>query len=79
MSNELDFHLDDFEPADADSEYAEQRFWSGDLTVLAEHHTTPNGSHSYVVAHDGAVTWGAPGEPQVAAIKVARPKPGRSM
>ncbi|MFF3467151.1 hypothetical protein ACWCQN_37090 [Streptomyces sp. NPDC001984] len=45
MTVELDFHLDDFEPAYADSEYAEQRMWSGDLTVLAEHHTTPNGSH----------------------------------
>ncbi|MEU3051729.1 glycosyl hydrolase [Streptomyces griseus] len=72
MSTELDFHLDDLAPADADSEYAEQQFWSGDLTVLTEHHTAPHGSHSYVVAHDGSVTWGAPGEPQVAAIKVAR-------
>ncbi|MFH9267208.1 glycosyl hydrolase [Streptomyces sp. NPDC017546] len=72
MSTELDFHLDDLAPADADSEYAEQQFWSGDLTVLTEHHTAPHGSHSYVVAHDGSVTWGVPGEPQVAAIKVAR-------
>lgn len=72
MTSELDFRLDDFEPADANSEYAEQRMWSGDLTVLAQHHTTPNGSHSYVVAHDGSVTWGVPGEPQVVAIKVAR-------
>ncbi|MEV7903053.1 glycosyl hydrolase [Streptomyces anulatus] len=68
MSTELDFHLDDLAPADADSEYAEQQFWSGDLTVLTEYHTTPHGSHSYVVAHDGSVTWGVPGEPQVAAI-----------
>lgn len=72
MNNELDFHLDDFEPADADSEYAEQRFWAGDLTVLAEHHTTPNGSHSFVVAHDRSATWGVPGAPQIVAIKVAR-------
>ncbi|MFD9503434.1 glycosyl hydrolase [Streptomyces sp. NPDC060035] len=72
MSNVLDFHLDDLLPADADSEYAEQQFWAGDLTVLAEHHTTPNGSRSYVVTHDGSTTWGVPGEPQVAAIKVAR-------
>ncbi|WP_329612533.1 glycosyl hydrolase [Streptomyces brevispora] len=72
MSDELDLHLDDLGPADAKSEYAEQQFWAGDLTVLAEHHTTPHGSHSYVVAHDGSVTWGVPGEPQVAAIKVAR-------
>ncbi|MFJ9110166.1 glycosyl hydrolase [Streptomyces sp. NPDC102283] len=72
MSTELDFRLDDLVPADADSEYAEQQFWSGDLTVLTEHHPAPHGSHSYVVAHDGSVTWGVPGEPQVAAIKVAR-------
>ncbi|MFI1367969.1 glycosyl hydrolase [Streptomyces griseochromogenes] len=72
MSNELDFHLDDFEPADADSEYAEQRFWAGDVTVLAEHHTTPNGSHSFVVAHDRSATMGVPGAPQIVAIKVAR-------
>ncbi|WP_399094127.1 glycosyl hydrolase [Streptomyces sp. BBFR2] len=72
MSNDLDFGLDGFEPADADSEYAEQRFWAGDLTVLAEHHTTPNGSHSFVLAHDGSVTWGVPGAPQIRAIMVAR-------
>ncbi|MGQ4410467.1 glycosyl hydrolase [[Kitasatospora] papulosa] len=72
MSDVLDFRLDDLAPSDADSEYAEQEFWAGDVTVLAEHHTTPHGSHSYVVAHDGSVTWGAPGEPQVAAIKVTR-------
>lgn len=72
MSDVLDFHLDDLGPANAESEYAEQQFWAGDLTVLAEHHTTPHGSHSYVVAHDGSVTWGVPGEPQIAAIKVAR-------
>lgn len=72
MSNELDFRLEDFEPADADSEYAEHRFWGSDFSVMAEHHTTPNGSHSFVVAHDSSVTWGVPGEPQIAAIKVAR-------
>ncbi|MFB6603567.1 glycosyl hydrolase [Streptomyces noursei] len=72
MSNELDFCLDDFEPADAASEYAEQRFWGDDLTVLAEHHTAPNGSHSFVLAHHRSVTWGPPGEPQIRAIKVAR-------
>ncbi|MFE3774517.1 glycosyl hydrolase [Streptomyces sp. NPDC059122] len=73
MSNELDFRLDDFEPADADSEYAEQYFWASDHTVLAEHHSTPNGSHhSFVLAHDRSVTWGPPGEPQIRAIKVTR-------
>lgn len=72
MNTELDFRLDDLGPADADSEYAEEHFWSGDLTVLTEHHTTPHGSDSYVIAHDRSVTWGVPGEPQVVAIKVAR-------
>ncbi|MFD9814892.1 glycosyl hydrolase [Streptomyces sp. NPDC059080] len=72
MSNDLGFSLDDFEPADADSEYLEQQFWTGDLTVLAEHHTTPNGSHSFVLAHDGSATWGVPGAPQIRAIMVAR-------
>jgi hypothetical protein len=71
-ADELDFHLDDLEPADAASERAEQGLWPGDLTVLAQHHTTPNGSHSFVVAHDRSITWGVPGEPQVAAIMVAR-------
>ncbi|WP_371790370.1 glycosyl hydrolase [Streptomyces sp. NBC_01471] len=72
MSDEPDFRIDGFEPADTDSEYAEQRFQSGDLTVLAEHHTTPNRSHSFIVAHDRSVTWGIPGEPQVAAFAVVR-------
>lgn len=69
MRDVLDFRLDDLVPADADSEYVEQRLWSGDLTVLAVHHTTANG---YVVAHDGSVTWGVPGNPQISAIKIAR-------
>ncbi|MGW2657400.1 glycosyl hydrolase [Streptomyces sp. NPDC001478] len=72
MSDKLDFHLADLVPADADSEWAERRFWASDPTVLAEYHTTSHGSHSYVIAHDGAVTREVPGEPQVAAIKVAR-------
>ncbi|MEV3928614.1 glycosyl hydrolase [Streptomyces sp. NPDC049944] len=72
MSDILDFRLDDLAPSDADSEHAERQFWAGDVTVLAERHSPPDGSHSYVVAHDGSVTWAAPGEPQVAAIKVAR-------
>ncbi|MEU9484534.1 glycosyl hydrolase [Streptomyces decoyicus] len=72
MNDVLDFHLADLAPADADSEYAEQRFWLSDLTVLAEYRATPYGSPSYVVAHDGSVTWGVPGKSQIAAIKVAR-------
>jgi hypothetical protein len=72
VTTELDFRLDDFEPADAVSELAESSLWAGDLTVLAEHHTTPNGSRSYLVAHDGSVTWGVPGEPQLVAIEITR-------
>ncbi|MEU3792982.1 glycosyl hydrolase [Streptomyces fructofermentans] len=72
MTTELDFRLDDFEPADAVSELAESSPWAGDLTVLAEHHTTPNWAQSYLVAHDGSVTWGVPGEPQLVAIKITR-------
>ncbi|MFB7109163.1 glycosyl hydrolase [Streptomyces sp. NPDC056291] len=72
MTTELDFRLDDFEPADAASELAESSLCAGDLTVLAEHHTTPKGSHSYLVAHDGTMTWGVPGEPQLVAIKITR-------
>ncbi|KND38315.1 glycosyl hydrolase [Streptomyces acidiscabies] len=69
---ELDFRLDDFEPADDASEDAERRIWVGDMTVLSEHHTAPNGSHSYLVVHDGSATWGVPGAPQLIAIKIAR-------
>lgn len=72
MITELDFRLDGFEPADAVSERAESDLSLGDLTLLAEHHTAPNGSHSYIVAHDGSVTWGVPGEPQLVAVKIAR-------
>ncbi|MFF7145745.1 glycosyl hydrolase [Streptomyces nodosus] len=72
MTNELDFRLDDFDPVDAVSELAESSLCAGDLTALAEHHTTPNGSRSYLVAHDGSMTWDVPGEPQLVGIKVTR-------
>ncbi|MFI8342785.1 glycosyl hydrolase [Streptomyces sp. NPDC085639] len=68
----FDFNLDELAPADAASEEAVERFWSGDLTALPQHHTTPNGSHSFVVAHDQSATWGIPGAPQVMAIAAAR-------
>ncbi|MGW2056224.1 glycosyl hydrolase [Streptomyces sp. NPDC001840] len=71
MSAEADFRLDGFEPADTDSADAEQSVWAGDLTVLAEHHT-PNGWHSYLLAHDTSAIWGVPGEPQLVAIKISR-------
>ncbi|MEU4931009.1 glycosyl hydrolase [Streptomyces yokosukanensis] len=72
MTSELDFRLDDFDPADTASQLAESSLWAGDLTVLAEHHTTPEGAHSYLVAHDRAMTWDVPGEPQLVAIKITR-------
>ncbi|MFE6101308.1 glycosyl hydrolase [Streptomyces laurentii] len=68
----FDFDLDELAPADATSEEAMERFWSGDLVALSQHHTMPNGSHSFVVAHDQSATWGVPGAPQVMAIAVAR-------
>ncbi|WP_328912467.1 MULTISPECIES: glycosyl hydrolase [unclassified Streptomyces] len=72
MTAEPDFALDDLDPADLDSEQAESVLWAGDLYVLAEYHTTPHGSHSYFVAHDQSATWGAPGAPQLVAVKIAR-------
>ncbi|MFJ5105112.1 glycosyl hydrolase [Streptomyces sp. NPDC088554] len=72
MSNDFDFRLDGFEPADADSAYAEQGIWPSALTILAEHHEPPNGSPSYVVAHDSSATWAVPDDPQILAIKVTR-------
>ncbi|MFD4337881.1 glycosyl hydrolase [Streptomyces anulatus] len=71
-SFDFDFDLDELAPADDASEEAVERFWSGDLTALSHHHTSPNDSHSFVVAHDRSVTWGVPGAPQVMAIAVAR-------
>ncbi|MER5972851.1 glycosyl hydrolase [Streptomyces sp. NPDC002055] len=72
MSDVFDFALDALSPADDASEEAMDTFWAGDLTVLAQHHTAPNGSHSFVLAHDRSVTWGVPGEPQLVTIAVAR-------
>lgn len=72
MSDALDLRLDDLVAADADSRQAQEAFWPQDLTVLAEHHSGSGRARSYVVAYDRSITWGVPGEPQVAAIKVAR-------
>ncbi|MFF3536409.1 glycosyl hydrolase [Streptomyces sp. NPDC002466] len=68
----FDFDLDKLAPADAASEEEMEKFRSGDLTALSQHHSTSNGSHSFVLAHDRSVTWGAPGSPQFIAIAVAR-------
>ncbi|GAB3177281.1 glycosyl hydrolase [Streptomyces incanus] len=70
--NAFDFDLADLVPADETSEDAMETFRAGDLTVLSQHHTAPDGSHSFVLAHDRSVTWGVPGEPQLVAIAVAR-------
>jgi hypothetical protein len=72
MTTGLDFALDDLDPADVGSEQAEILLWADDLQALAQHHTVPYGSHSYVVAHDRSATWGVPGAPQLVAIKIAR-------
>ncbi|MGW2269665.1 glycosyl hydrolase [Streptomyces yangpuensis] len=74
MNDRFDFafDLDELAPADAASEEAVERFWSGDLMALSHHHTTPNGSRSFVVAHDQSATWEVPGAAQVMAIAVAR-------
>uniref|UniRef100_A0AAU1U5B0 Glycosyl hydrolase n=1 Tax=Streptomyces sp. NBC_00119 TaxID=2975659 RepID=A0AAU1U5B0_9ACTN len=72
MSDVLDFDLDNLSPTDDASEEAMEALWVGDLKVLSQHHTKPNGSHSFVLAHDRSVTWGVPGEPQLVAIAVAR-------
>ncbi|MFG3199864.1 glycosyl hydrolase [Streptomyces sp. NPDC048208] len=73
LDSPFDFGLAELAPADDASEEARERFWwTGDLTVLSQHHTTPNGSHSFVLAHDQSATWGIPGAPQLVAIAVAR-------
>lgn len=71
---ELDLRLDGFEAAD---EQTDEAFWHAIeieqdmLTVLAEHHTD-EGSASYHVLHNGAATYGIPGEPQVVALHLQR-------
>ncbi|QMU67311.1 glycosyl hydrolase [Streptacidiphilus sp. P02-A3a] len=72
MNGEPDFRLDGLMPGDEESEFAESMMWPGDLTLVAEHHTTPNGSHSFFVVHDRSMTWGVPGSPQLVAVKIAR-------
>ncbi|GAA2273252.1 hypothetical protein GCM10010368_48290 [Streptomyces roseiscleroticus] len=72
MSDVFDFDLDDLSPADDASADTMEAFRASDLTVLSQHHTTPNASHSFVLAHDRSVTLGLPGEPQLVAIAVAR-------
>ena len=71
---ELDLRLDNFEAADERTEVAFSHAIGTEqdmLTALAEHHT-PDGSQSYYLLHNGAVTWGIPGEPQLVALHLQR-------
>ncbi|MFI9755757.1 hypothetical protein [Streptomyces collinus] len=73
-SSELDLRLDGFDAADERTEEAFRHAIGIEqdmLTALAEHHT-PNGSDSFYVLHNGAVTWGVPGEPQLVALHLRR-------
>ncbi|MEU2874112.1 hypothetical protein ABZ769_33775 [Streptomyces olivoreticuli] len=71
---ELDFRLDGCE---AVNERVQEAFWrhiesdQDMLTVLADHHTDGD-QHSYYVLHNGAVTWGIPGDPQLVALHLQR-------
>jgi hypothetical protein len=71
---ELDLHLDGFEAADPRVDRAFLRtigVSQGELLPLAEHHS-PSGANSFYVLHDGAATWGHPGEPQIVALHLQR-------
>ncbi|NEA75440.1 glycosyl hydrolase [Streptomyces sp. So13.3] len=72
MKRDTDFGLAAFYPADSESARGRTHIRASDLTVLAEHHTDGTRSQSFLVAHDGSVTWGVPGEPQLVAIKIER-------
>ncbi|WP_330347776.1 hypothetical protein [Streptomyces sp. NBC_00582] len=69
-----DFRLDDYE---AVNDRVDEQLWQhiasehDMLTVLAEHHTSDD-QHSFYVLHNGAVTWGIPGEPQIVALHLKR-------
>ncbi|AWZ08356.1 MULTISPECIES: hypothetical protein [unclassified Streptomyces] len=69
-----DFRLDGFEPA---NDTVEQDFEDHidseheSMTTLASHHS-PDGRASFYVIHNGAVTWGIPGEPQLIALRIER-------
>ncbi|MFE9801535.1 hypothetical protein ACFYP6_22160 [Streptomyces goshikiensis] len=55
----------------------EQVFWGhfdsdrDSMTTLASHHSL-DGRHSFYVIHNGAVTWGIPGHPQLVALRLER-------
>ncbi|MFJ2739644.1 hypothetical protein ACIO3O_08245 [Streptomyces sp. NPDC087440] len=71
---EFDLRLDGFDAADARTEEAFGHAIGsslGELTPLAQHHSE-DGTHSYYVLHDGSVTWGIPGSPQLVALHLQR-------
>ncbi|MFE3882270.1 hypothetical protein ACFXPQ_05010 [Streptomyces lydicus] len=70
MNDAFDFDLAELTPADDASEEAMARVRAGELTVLAQHRTAPNGAHSFVLAR--SAVWGTPGEPELVAIAIAR-------
>ncbi|MFI1652777.1 hypothetical protein ACH4XT_38410 [Streptomyces avidinii] len=69
-----DFQLVGYRAA---SDAVEERFYGrieadeDMLTALAEHYSA-DAHHSFHVLHDGTVTWGIPGEPQIIALHIAR-------
>ncbi|MFH9474460.1 hypothetical protein [Streptomyces globisporus] len=73
-SYEPDFRLDGYE---AVNKTVAEQFWQhigieqDNMTVLAEHHSA-DGEHSFFVMHNRAVTWGIPGEPQIAGLHLKR-------
>ncbi|WP_330324647.1 hypothetical protein [Streptomyces pseudovenezuelae] len=77
---EPDFRLDGYE---AVNDHVADQFWQhitieqDMLTLLAEHHTE-DGEHSFYLMHNRAVTWGIPGEPQIAALHLKRDSAART-
>ncbi|AJT62499.1 hypothetical protein T261_0810 [Streptomyces lydicus] len=75
-----DFRLDGY---DAVNDHVDEQFWGhvaieqDMLTVLAEHHTGDD-QHSFYVMHNGAVTWGIPGLPQIVALHLKRDTDART-
>lgn len=69
-----DFRLDGFDPA---NETVGEEFWDHiesehqELRALSAHHS-PDGTRSFYVIYNGAVTWGIPGEPQLVALLLER-------
>jgi hypothetical protein len=78
--DEPDFRLDGYE---AVNDRVDEAFWQhigseqDMFTVLVEHHTDRD-QHSYFVLHNGAVTWGIPGEAQIVALHLRRDTAART-